>query len=168
MISFSCKARSRHTDCGISYIANNPGREKKRRTIWHKSFLNLQKWALIAWTEMFFLEENHSLKCRHSKEKCRMTATWGVNTIKGNEHHEPADPRDLFCQQNEFNMYEKYWAVYHKPIVRAQLCAWDLQTRIRWEALSFFWAKRSCINCRDGLQNNPGPSLPVLKNVSIA
>lgn len=67
-----------------------------------------------------------------------MTATWGVNTIKGNEHHEPADPRDLFCQQNEFNMYEKYQAVYHKPIVRAQLCAWDLQPKSggRHEVLS--------------------------------
>lgn len=69
MISFSCKARSGYTDSSISYIANNPGREKKRRTIWHNSFLNLQKWALIARTEMFFWKKTMFFKCRHSKQK---------------------------------------------------------------------------------------------------
>lgn len=74
MISFSCKARSRYTDSSISYIANNSGREKKRRTIWHNSFLNLQKSALIARTEMVFGEESKIVFFKMQAEQTEMTA----------------------------------------------------------------------------------------------
>lgn len=107
MISFSCKARSRYTDSSISYAANNPGREKKGEIIWHNSFLNLQNRAVIARTEMFFWKKIMFFKMKAQQAETQ-TATRGVNAIKGNERHEAfADPRDLFWDQNELNMYEK-------------------------------------------------------------
>lgn len=83
MISFSCKARSGCTDSGISYIAKSPRREKKRRTIWHNSFLNLQKQALIARTEMFFWKKIIFFKMWAQQAELLRCCHRGVTAIEG-------------------------------------------------------------------------------------
>lgn len=92
----------------ISYTANNPTREKKRRTIWHNSFLNLQKQALITRTEMFFWKKIMFFKIWAQQAELLRRCHRRVNAIEGNEHQgrllTPETPSgnqmSLICMEN--------------------------------------------------------------------
>lgn len=136
MISFSCKARSGCTDSSISYIANNPRREKKRRTIWHNSFLNLQKQALIARTEMFFWKKRMFFKMWAQQAGLLRRRRSRVNATEGSRNRALLTPEtssgskmSFICMKNN-EQCTRSSSLGHN----LGLCTCN---QLKWETLSF-------------------------------
>lgn len=148
MISFSCKARSGCTDSSINYIANSPRREKKRRTIWHNSFLNLQKQALIARTEMFFWKKIFFKTWAQQAELLRHCHR-GVNAIEGKGNQ----GRLLTPETSSGNKTSLIWMKNNEQCITSLSLGHNLGlctcNQPEWETLSFVWAKSSCLTWRD-------------------